>query len=209
MKKIVCALIAAMLLILAVAPAMAISIRGVNPGDKLYVNTANGGRLNVRASASAKAKVMYKIDYGTKVTAGDSYDNGYLYVTVKGHSEGGWVDIRYLSASKPGPKPTSQPAPQTEETVASLNFRSYKLVDKETIIAAKPSRPSGFVNLRWVPSTQAAVICRMADGEQMKVIAEGNAWYQVQCDDGHVGFIYKKFTTVVFVGDTADTAAVQ
>lgn len=48
MKKLLCAGLAVLMLLLAVAPAMAISIRGVNPGDVLYVATS-GGKLNMRA----------------------------------------------------------------------------------------------------------------------------------------------------------------
>lgn len=158
MKKIICTMLALLMLFLCAASAMAaVSIRGISPGDTLYVDTPNHGTLNVRKSPSSTAKVLYKIDFGTKVVAGEEYSDGYLFVTVKGYKNGGYVDINYLSISKPKgtprPHPTTTPAPQPEaETVVSLNFRSYKLVEDIMIVAAKPSRVGGWVNLRWVPS---------------------------------------------------------
>lgn len=219
MKKILCVMLAVMTLTLCIAPALAINIRGVNPGDTLYVKTS-GGTLNLRAEPYAKADKLAKIPYGHSVVALDKYENGYLYVSYnsgKKHYEG-WVDIKYLDASKPQPKPTSKPDPKPtakpdpeKETVASLNFRSYKLIPEGTtyIVASKPNRSGGFVNLRWVPSMDSAIIERMYAGEQMIVISEGSKWLQVQCADGYVGFIMKNFVTTVYYGDTETWEASQ
>lgn len=208
MKKIVCMLCVAVILALCVMPAMAINIRGVTPGMTLYVKTS-GGNLNLRETPTATATKIAKIPYGASVVATDEYKDGYLQVVYNNGKTGltGWVDVKYLSADKP-PKQggSSEKTDKTEpqETVASLNFKSFKLVPAETtyIVAAKPSRAGGFVNLRWVPSTQSAVIERMYAGEEMTVIAEGKTWLQVMCADGYVGFIVKQYTSVVYNGST-------
>lgn len=219
MKKILCVVLAVMTLTLCIAPALAINIRGVNPGDTLYVKTS-GGNLSLRAKPSAQADKLARIPYGHSVVALDGYENGFLKVSYndgKKHYEG-WVDIKYLDAAKPAPKPTGKPDPKPtakpdpkKETVASLDFRSYKLVPEGItyIVVAKPSRAGGFVNLRWVPSMDAAVIERMYAGEMMTVISEGNKWMQVMCADGYVGFISKDFVTTVYYGDTETWNASQ
>lgn len=214
MKKTLCATLAVLILILSIAPACAISFKNVKAGQTLYVST-RGGTLSMRNADVAEAAVIYRLANGSPVTATRKYSGGYLYVTYSVGSvrEEGWVDIKYLSATRP----TSNSANQSKsdksakETVASMNFRSFKLIPADTtyIVASKPSRTGGYVNLRWVPSMDSAIIERMRLGEEMTVIAEGNKWLQVRCADGWVGYIVKSYTSVVYHGKTADYEALQ
>ena len=192
-----------MLLAMLAVPAMAISsVRGLEPDQYLYVDTPNGGSLNVREAGNAQAKLVGQAVNGSCVVVDGAYEGYYLLVTVLGVGSKadlvGWVDMRYLSLTPPESKPTPTPAPA--ETVKSLNFSSFKFPAAYTYVAAKPSRAGGYVNLRWAPSTEAAVIEKMYACEEMEVITEGNTWYQVKCVDGYVGFIMKKFTEVVYYG---------
>ena len=212
MKKFVSLLILAVLMTAVCVPAMAISIRGISSGDTLYVKTT-GGNLNAREKADAKAKITYKLPNNCPVTALDEYADNYLLVEFKynGKFATGYVCLDYLTDVKPskvnnngatkvgGDTPKPDPKPETAELVKDLDFSSYKLVEEgwEKIIAAKPARSGGFVNLRWAPSTDASRIAKMYKGMEMKVIAEGKKWYQVEISDGHVGFISKEFTYVV------------
>lgn len=198
-KRILCTLLAAMMLILCGTSAMAsVNIRGINPGDTLYVDTPNLGTLNLRENGNASAKVLEQIPNGTAVVAGDKHNGNYLKVKVENvnHVSEGWVDMRYLSINPPKVKPAPTAAPA--ETVKSLNFSSYKLVNGSMTITAKPSRPGGYVNLRWVPSTDGAVIAKVYAGENLTVIAEGSKWYQVKNSKGYVGFIMKSFTEKLY-----------
>ena len=213
MKKAVCLLSVIVLLTLTCVPALAISIRGVNPGMTLYVKTT-GGTLNVRETPNPKAAVHYKLPNHTPVVAYDNYSDGFLLVEFKvnGKFATGYVSLDYLSAEKPSKVnnngaivvggSTAKPEPKTETLVSKLDFASFKLIDPNwmLIIAAKPSRPGGFVNFRWAPCTDAALIQKMYKGMEMKVIAEGKKWYQVQNEEGYIGFISKEFTEVVYYG---------
>lgn len=212
MKKFISLLALIMMLAVLCVPALADSIKPIQNGDTLYVLTT-GGTLNVREKANAKAKVTYKLPNHSPVTVLDNKINdGYLWVEFKfkGKYANGYVSMDYLNINKPGKvnnegatkvggDPDPDPKPQTGDLVKNLSFTSYKLVEPgwEKIIAAKPSRAGGWVNLRWVPSTDAAVIAKMYKGMQMKVIAEGKNWYQVEAEDGHVGFIAKEYTFVI------------
>ncbi len=214
MKKALCAMSVLVLLTIACVPALAISIRGVNSGMTLYVNTKNAS-LNVHATPSQKGKITYTLPKNCPVIAQDEYSDGFLLVEFKynGRFDTGWVSIDYLTATVPSkinnegakkvgsktsaPKPTQ--TPQSGELVSQLNFKSYTLVAEgmKLIIASKPSRVGGWVNLRWAPSTNAAIIDKMYADELMEVITEGKDWYQVKNDAGYVGFISKQFTYVV------------
>ena len=211
MKRIVCLLLAAMLL-LACVPAMAISARYVNNGDTLYVV---GGTLNVRESGSSKAKVTYKLPKNCPVTALEDPTGSYVWVEFKynGKFANGYVSLDYLTDEVPSKINTkgataasggSSSGSTDGQTVKSLSFKSFKLVENVKIIASKPSRAGGFVNFRWLPSQEAALIEKMYADEELTVIAEGKDWYQAQNDDGYIGFIMKKFTYVVYEGDGSD-----
>jgi len=217
MKKLISLLALVVLLAAVCAPAMADGMKQIENGDTLYVKTT-GGTLNVREQASAKSKVTYKLPNNSPVIVVNSkITNNFIFVEFKyqGRFANGYVSMDYMTVNKPGkvnndgatkvgdptPRPTSKPdpKPETGDLVKNLSFSSYKLVDPgwEKIIAAKPNRTGGWVNLRWAPSMDAAVIEKMYKGMEMKVIAEGKSWYQVQAIDGYVGFISKEYTYVV------------
>lgn len=217
MKKTLAVLVAVMLLTLLCVPALAISIRGINPGDTLYV--IGNAKLNVREKASPTAKIQFRLPVNSPVIALDDYANGYLYVEFKynGKFAHGYVSVDYLDAavparinndgaikvnSDPTPKPTAKPTGEGE-LVSHMDFSHFKLIEpgKTMIIAARPTRPGGWVNLRWAPSLDAEVIAKMVLNEEMTVIAEGKNWYQVMNAEGYVGFINKQYTTVVYYGD--------
>lgn len=151
---------------------------------------------------------MTKLDYGTALIATSEYKAPFLKVTIKGKKTTGWVDINYLSATKPSPvKPTAAPS-EDDDLVKDISFRNYKLpTDEVTVVAVKPSRVGGSVNLRWIPSMQAAVLRKMYSGELLTVVTVGPNWYQVQTEDGYVGFVVKKFTTPVYSGKASGYTA--
>lgn len=220
MKKALCIVVAVMILVLGITPAFAINHKNVKKGQTLYVNISKG-TLKMYNAFYVEAPVILKLQNGSPVTATGNYNGGFLEVTysVGSTRETGWVLIKYLSANKPSASTnktsntnkTNNSAPAQKETVASLNFKSYKLIPDDTtyVVSSKPSRAGGFVNLRWVPSLDSAIIERMYKGEEMTVIAEGKKWLQVQCNDGYVGFIVKSFTEDVFRGKTTDWEAMQ
>lgn len=218
MKKYLCAVLAVMLLVLSCAPALAASASEVKDGSILYVK-APSGRLNVREGASQNTKVLYKLPNDSPVTVVGKVTNGYVQVEFKlyGRFATAYVAIEYLTTKKPSKINNDGAIPwdnggsgggsstTTEETVKSLNFKSYKLIkNRVLLVTAKPSRPGGWSNLRWVPSKNAQLIDRVYAGETLTVIAEGRDWYQVQNEEGYIGFIIKKYTKITYDGDGSD-----
>ncbi len=211
MKRIVCFLLTIVMLTAMTGAALAAVNSGmISVGDVLYVITT-GGTLNVRADASGNAKVTYKLPNHAPVHALDTGRNGFLWVEFKfnGRFANGYVSMDFLTYTVPSKinengatkvgDPTPAPAPSAGELVANMNFSNFKLVQPgmARVIASKPNRPGGWVNLRWVPSMDSAIIAKMPKDAIMTVIAEGKTWYQVMNQDGYVGFISKQFTYVV------------
>ncbi len=215
MKKILAILVTAVLLLSMALPVLAeVNVKGINPGDTLYV--IGDAKLNVREKSNSSAKILYRLPVNSPVTVLDQYANGYLLVEFKfqGKFADGYVSTKYLSTKVPArinnegailvdAETPAEPAKKDEgEKVSDMNFSYFKLIANgmKLIVAAKPSRAGGWVNLRWAPSTEAQIISKVVLNEQLTVIAEGKNWYQVQNADGYVGFIKKEFTAVVYYG---------
>ncbi|MBR4500296.1 MAG: SH3 domain-containing protein [Clostridia bacterium] len=59
---------------------------------------------------------------------------------------------------------------------------------------SRPSRASGWVNLRWAPSLEADIIATCPQGKTLIVLSEMKDWYQVKDPiTGMTGFIGSKY----------------
>ena len=57
-----------------------------------------------------------------------------------------------------------------------------------------PSTPSGYVNMRWMPSKTAAVEAVYHAGDTLLVLAETRSWCQVYDEEqGVCGFMMRNF----------------
>ena len=170
-----------------------------------YVYTENGKGLNVRATPGGE--VVGSLKYGTRIycyyrdggTGWALIDYSYNMPGVGYGTYACFVSSRYLRKSKPPARPSSgssstQPA-ATTDTATEINaeFRSAKNVIPFSV-TVRPSRASGWVNLRWAPSKSAEIMATYKANEKLLVIKELNNWYQVEDQDtGDVGFISKQF----------------
>ena len=101
-------------------------------------------------------------------------------------------------------KPTSQPAQSSTVPVSggtatavdlakafsTMNdeFRTGKLVANPFTVYARPSRASGWVNLRWAPSMEAERIATCPQGKQLTVIGQDP-------QTGMIGFISRQYVS--------------
>ncbi len=171
-----------------------------------YVYTENGKGLNVRETPGGKT--VGSLKYGSRIycyyrDGGNgwalidfNYDNGYGYGTYAAY-----VSSRYLRKNKPEPysggssSSKSSSSSSAADAVSEINaeFRSAKQVTP-FVVTVRPSRASGWVNMRWAPSKSAEVLATYKQNEKLLVIKETNNWYQVEDQDtGDVGFISKQF----------------
>ena len=92
-----------------------------------------------------------------------------------------------------GEEITEIPAGMMEEV--NIEFRSAVKTDPYTVFVLPP-RASGWVTLRWAPSTAAEVIATYGAKEELTVIRELTEWLQVEDPKtGDVGFIRKIYVT--------------
>lgn len=173
-----------------------------------YVKTENGKGLNVRDGINGKK--VGSLKYGTRIYVDTfttpqwalityKYDNGY------GLGEyAAWVSTRYLTRKDPGKYQGSSPASTNTattaagDTLAAINaiFRTARQVDAPYTVVSRPSRASGWVNLRWAPSTEAERIATCPQGKTLTVLAEMKDWYQVKDPvTGMIGFISSKYVS--------------
>ena len=199
-KRVVSALLIATILLglCAVGTSLAETL---NNGWIMFVYTENGGSLNVRSSMSTSnnSNIIGHLPYGAVVQVFNYYSG---WAMINYNNTNAYVMSRYLVYNQPvGPAtptpvvPTPAPAP-ADNSLAAINkeFKSAVQVKVPYVVISRPSRASGWVNLRWAPSTSAERITTCSQGKELIVMAELKTWYQVQDPDtGMVGFISRNF----------------
>ena len=84
------------------------------------------------------------------------------------------------------------------DTLAVLNaeFRTARIVAPTFTVIVRPTRASGWVNMRWAPSKDVEVLATYRNGARLTVIAETQSWYQVVDPDTEAtGYMMKTYTT--------------
>ena len=196
-KKLMTLIMAVMMAMIAIVPLTASAA-----GDTRYVYTANGKGLNVR---SAPYVVIGSLPYGTEVHVDPEYVGNNTWTAIIYGSRGtAFVMTRFLVEYKPAPY-TPSPAPAPAPAPSSSTMSSTTVAEMNRLLAnavyvtpytvtVRPTRTSGWVYLRWMPSRNSQMIQTLANGEQVEVIAQLTDWYQVVVPEtGRTGFIYKSY----------------
>ena len=152
----------------------------------MYVDTANGGPLNVRSAPDAgKSNVIGQYKYGDAVTVTGALKNGWY--PVRFNNRTAYVMAKFLTANR-----ISEGAIETKEIERQLN--NYKTVTPFTIAARPTNRATGWVNFRNNPGTGASRITTLKDGQRLTVIAETLDWYKaIDSVTGKVGYVMKAY----------------
>ena len=168
-KRVIAFLLVTGILVLALAScAMAVS-------TVKYVYTRNSRPLNVRVWPDTKSALLGTIPNGTAVTV-EGYTTDYTWAYIVYNGQNAYVMTQYLVDTYPGGGSTPTPVPGGEGTyqriVSSLEneFRTYRVVEPYTVLA-KPTRATGWVNLRYVPSTEFGHAMMASEYERGNVIS--------------------------------------
>ncbi|MBQ6959380.1 MAG: SH3 domain-containing protein [Clostridia bacterium] len=192
--------------LIAMMLAMFIPAIAVADGEwTMYVYTDNGGTLNVRNEPMKGDNVVGTLNYGDAVSVRMTMANGWAAINwVHADNFVGYVQSRFLVNYKPAPKPSGGSSSKTptdttdaQKVLSQMNaeFSAAKKVSPYTVVA-RPSRASGWVNLRWAPSTEMERIATCPQGKELTVLAELKNWYQVQDPaTGMIGFISSQYVT--------------
>ena len=150
----------------------------------MYVYTENGKTLNVRSAPVVGDNIVAQARYGDPMTVTATSANGWSTIWWQddyGEFHNYYVQSRFLVNSKPGAKPSTKPtaAPSAStstdasKALSDMNkeFAAAKKVSPYTVVA-RPSRASGWVNLRWAPTTEAERIATCPQGKELTVLVE-------------------------------------
>ena len=168
---------------------------------KMYVYTANGKTLNVRSAPTTGDNIIKVLPFGAEVYVDYHLGNGWTALMWTGESyDHVYVQTRFLVDTKPTKKPTpvgpGNPSSDTNSgSLAELNkiFKTWKVVEIPYQVTVRPTRASGWVNVRFAPSKQAELLSTHRDNEMLTVIGELNGWYQVETMYGAVGYVSSQF----------------
>ncbi len=205
MKKLLALLLAVVLGAALLVPALAEDNTPTATEGYYYVYTENGKSLNVRATPGGEK--VGSLKYGSRIycyyrDGGNGWaliDYTYDMPGVGRGTYACYVSSRFLVKNKPAPRSSSSGSaskstaadPMTE---INAQFRSAKAV-APFVVYTRPTRASGWVDLRWAPSKSAEVMATYKSNQALTVIRELTSWYQVEDPaTGVVGFIDKAFT---------------
>ena len=180
MKKIISIAIILVTVLTLMIPAFASA--GVYGGTDMWVNCADGKRLNLRMEPAAGSKIITRFNCGTKLEVLDDLGNGWVHVTTSEYT--GYVQKKFLVTSKPG---------KFEITERDDNFVTLK---NPYLVSAKAlnTKTDRSVGLRVKPNKTAKAIRRLAAGDQLQVIAKGNVWSKVvDLQTGKTGFVANEY----------------
>ena len=143
----------------------------------MWVNCANGKTLNVREQPTRNSRAITRLECGTKVHVDYACGNG--WVAVSDYHFSGYVEAKFLVASKPG---------KYEITERDDNFVS---VNPYTVTAkALNAKSDRSVGLRVKPNKTSGAIRRLAAGDRLQVIARGKTWSKVvDLETGKTGYV--------------------
>lgn len=205
----VLSLVLAFALLLCAVPAFA---AGSNSSFAMYVYTDNGKGLNVRSTPYVGENIIGLAPYGSQLKVKRLMENGWACIEWAPVGEA-YVQARYLQGTRPAPRNTrpstpvvtaapyisynTSPVTAYTDTLAALNaeFRTARAVTP-FVVVVRPTRASGWVNMRWAPSKDTEVITTYRSGIRLTVMAETQSWYQVSDPaTGVAGYIMKAYTS--------------
>lgn len=173
----------------------------------LYVKSSNGSSVHLRATPQDHCdNVITNVPYGHTVDV-LGYEGKWTHVLYNGNM--GYMMSRYLVADKPAAYVRQNPASNNnnnnnnnnsgaQSEIKLPNFAAFRQVTPYRVLVS-PSKPNGFVNFRWVPSTSFKVMQRCYANTELTVIAENQHWAQVSDPEtGCVGFMYRKYLTPIY-----------
>ena len=178
MKK----LISVVMIVMMIAAVMVPAFASANEDRQiLWVNCANGKRLNLRAEPG-HGRILRRLDNGTQVEILEHAEAGWALVTTGKYT--GYVQTEFLQPKKPG---------KYEITERDDAFRAVEpyLVEAKAL-NGKSDRSVG---LRVKPNKTSGAIRRLVAGDQLKVIAQGPTWSKVvDMQTGKTGYVANNYT---------------
>ena len=179
MKKMISMIMILVTVLALMVPALASA--DTYAGKDMWVNCADGKRLNLRAEPRTGSEIILRLDCGTKVHV--DYYAGDGWVAVSDYRFSGYVQAKFLVEKKPG---------KFEITEREDNFTSvtpYMVTAK-----ALNGKTERSVGLRVKPNKTAKAVRRLNAGDRLQVIARGKTWSKViDMQTGKTGYVANEY----------------
>ena len=183
MKKLVSAILILVTVFALMIPAFADNATGF--GKDMWVNCADGYRLNVREEPAISGRRITRLDCGTKVRVLSDVNNGWVYITDDRIS--GYVMKKFLQDTKPG---------KYEITERDDHFAA--VAPYFAFAKALNAKTDTSVGLRVKPNKTSQAIRRLTAGDQLEVVARGRVWSRVVDPmTGKTGYVANDYLTAV------------
>ncbi len=145
---------------------------------EMWVNCEDGKTLNVRETPSKSAKVLYRVECGTKLNVVGGADKEWAEAYADGKAVG-YVMTKFLVKNKPG---------KYEITEREDDFKAVKSYKVTALARGKNTEES--VGLRVKPNKTAKMIRRLTAGDELEVLEVGKTWSKVKDpQSGKTGYV--------------------
>ncbi len=202
-RRILSLMLAASLLLMLMPAAFADTV--------MYVSPAKGTTVNLRSTPEVRdGNLIVQVPYGTALTV-KYVTNGWAVIDYRqGKYTEAYMMVKYLTNTyvPPTANNTSRNTTNTDQVNAAneelasqyknmnAQFKSFRLVGKAFTVYGKPSRASGWSNLRFAPNEKAQLIRQVRMNDPLTVIGETDRWYQVQDPvTGIIGYISRFYVS--------------
>ncbi len=191
MKRVITVILAVALLVALTAPAVA---------DAFTLYATKSG-VKVYAKKDTSSRVYRKLSRGEKVLIEKKSGKWYAILVEDPAGDGqtlGWIQAKYLSTTKPSKdkKKKTTPVPKTTtQSTKEINrvldtMRDVAPYDAEVVTRTE----RGTVALRRQPTQAGALILHLMNGSPVRVLAEGDGWFQVSDPtSGNTGYMASKY----------------
>jgi len=204
-KRIVTVMVAVALLAALALPAVAdaFTLYAIRDGVKVYAKKDTDARVYRRLSRGEKVLIEKKSGSWYAILVQDPSGDGQTL---------GWIQAKYLSTTKPSKEkkkkatqaPKATVSPQKEINRLLDTMRDVTPYDAEVVTRTE----RGTVALRRQPSTAGRQILSLMNGSPLRVLAEGEGWFEVYDPvSGQTGYMSSKY--IVRSTEVADDADVD
>ena len=188
MKKTLTILMCMTLLFAAIIPMTAMA-----NAASMFVYTSNHKTLNMRSSMVTGANnVVAHVPYGAEIDVLQLVNS--TWAKCQYNNQVGYCMRRYLVTSKPANNNnnSNNGGSSTDATLSNSMFNGMQACYYTATV--RPTHPTGFVNMRWAPSTAAKIHGRYYSNARLVVMAQNNRWCQVLDESTNtMGFMMRSF----------------